>query len=345
MRKYLVVITKYKYAKRIGYVMWKNRCKVACLFLLAICVTSAQAATVDADATLLNAGRRPTYSAGDTIRVTGMAQLNTTGWQTLASATQNFSLELENRQTSIPNRAMYSNGYLTSLTANSVTTVGTDAFTASVLTSASLPAATTIGEAAFANSRLASIFLPAARTIGARAFSGCPLTDVSLPAATNIGDFAFNECSRLTSASLPAATGLGLRAFYGSALTRISLPRATRLGNESFSGASSLTSASLPAVTAIGERAFDGCVALGELYLDKADPTTGANAFRDVPYGLLIYASRRHLKGTAYPAGYRLVTSASGGGGGCNAGAPLTALAAWMAIMAVRQGLRKNRKN
>jgi hypothetical protein len=312
----------------------KNGFSIACLFLSALFATAAQAATIEVTGTDLNGGRLATYASGDTLRVTG-EPLEARGWETLSSYSQSFSLELVNGQTSIPNKAMYNNAYLTSLTANDVTAIGAEAFAASVLTSVYLPKATTVGEAAFASSNLENASLPEVRTVGNRAFSGCPIRNVSLPSATEIGDFAFNNCSRLTTVSLPVAAAVGVRAFYGSALTGVALPKATSAGNESFSGCSSLAIASLPMATAIGARAFDGCVALKELHLDDADPTTGADAFRNVPSGLLIYTNNRSLKGTTYPDGYKLVTPGKESGGGCNSGlwgwsqlSILTALAA-----------------
>jgi hypothetical protein len=312
----------------------------AVLFMMA---GAACAATVEADAASLNAGALPAYSAGDTIQVIGSAQLGATGWSTLALATSGFTLELENGQTSIPAKAMYNNGFLTSLTANSVTTVGADAFAASVLTSATLPAATAIGEAAFATSELASASLPVVKTIGTRAFSGTPLASVSLPAATEIGDFAFNECTRLTSVSLPVAATVGTRAFYGSGLTSVTLPAATAIGSQSFLGSSQLKSATLPVVRTIGDRAFENCVTLGELHLDNADPTTGTDAFKSVPSGLLIYTNNRSLKGTTYPGGYRLVTSGEDAGSGCNTGVggALAIFAVWTALKRLSRKLRK----
>ncbi|MDR1874000.1 MAG: leucine-rich repeat domain-containing protein [Synergistaceae bacterium] len=316
------------------------------MVLFAILLTmagTACAATVAVTGESLNEGTPPVYASGDTIQVTG-ATLSAAGWETLALATSNFALEFENGQTSIPGKAMYNNGYLTSLTANDVTTVGADAFAASVLTNVTLPAATAIGEAAFATSDLASASLPVVKTIETRAFSGTPLTSVSLPAATEIGDFAFNECTRLTSVSLPVAATVGTRAFYGSGLTSVTLPAATAIGSQAFLGSSQLKSATLPVVKTIGDRAFEGCVTLGELHLDDADPTTGTDAFKSVPSGLLIYTSKKALKGTAYPDGYRLVTSGEdSGGGGCNTGigGVLAILAAWTAGMAGKRGHRK----
>jgi hypothetical protein len=292
-------------------------------FLCVLLPATAWAAVVEVDAASLNDGEIPSYRAGDTIRVTGTEQLRIDGWATLAAAGDKFTLELENGQATIPTKAMYNNAFLTAVTADSVTTVGSDAFTASVLTSVYLPLATTIGEAAFANSDLTYADLPAVREIGQRAFSGCVgLMDIELPLATTIDDFAFNDCSKLASAYLPVATTIGLRAFYGCASLRdVSLPKATTIGNSAFQGSSDLQTISLPSVRSIGVGAFESCVSLAELYLDDADPTTGTDAFKGVPSGLLIYTNQKTLKGTNYPADYRLVLPEGASGGGCNAGA------------------------
>ncbi|GHT02627.1 hypothetical protein AGMMS50276_32600 [Synergistales bacterium] len=324
--------------------LWGILASFSFLSVLLTANISFAAATVEVTGKSLNEGTPPVYTSGNTIRVTGEA-LSATGWETLALTTLDFALELENGQTSIPNKAMYNNGYLTSLTSNNVTTVGADAFAASVLTSVTLPVATAIGEAAFATSNLASVSLPLVKTIGSRAFSGTPLTSVSLPVATEIGDFAFNECTRLTSVSLPVAATVGTRTFYGSGLMDINLPATTAIGSQSFLNSSQLKSATLPAVRTIGDRAFEGCVTLGELHLDNADPATGTDAFKNVPSGLLIYTNKKTLKGTAYPAGYKLVTSGESSGGGCNTGVggALAIFAAWTALKRRKnEGVRAN---
>jgi hypothetical protein len=295
------------------------------------CPTMARAEVIEADAESLNVGDAlPTYRVGDTLRVLGTEQLSAAGWSALTSAEQNFVLELDNGQTSIPAKAMQ-NARLTSLTAKDVTTVGESAFSASLLASVELPVAVTIGDAAFSTTELTEISLPLAKEIGERAFSNCvALTKADLPVATTVGQMAFNGDSKLASVTLPLATAVGLRAFYGDvSLTEISLPRAATVGNEAFDGCSALANATLPAVTKIGDRAFENCTALSHLYLDGADPTTGADAFKGVPALTIHVDKNKTLKGT-YPAGYRLDYPAESGssGGGCDAGIPGMALLA-----------------
>jgi hypothetical protein len=283
-------------------------------FMLIVSEAAAWAAVVEVRAASLNDSKFPAYNSGDTIHVTGTEQLNSVGWSTLNSSTKdsarkNFGLVLDNGQTSVPADAMRYNGYLTSFNASAVKTIGSAAFMTCPLTSAFLPRAETIGDESFAGcDKLASVYLPVAKEIGRRAFSVCTkLTGVSLPEAVKIGDFAFNGSSQLKNVSLPLATELGVRSFYGSALTRVSLPKVRTIGSESFAVCTQLVSASLPTVEAIQSKAFEGCSALKEIHLDNADPSTGKDAFRGVPRGLLIYADREKLKGTDYPEGYRLV--------------------------------------
>jgi hypothetical protein len=322
------------------------------VFLMLAFEAAAWAETIGVKAELLNSGKLPDYNAGDTIRVIGTVQLNSTGWSALNSGTKdsakkNFSLVLNNGQTSIPADAMKYNGYLTSLNAVDVKTVGNSAFTACSISSVSLPRASAIGDSAFSTcDRLTGIYLPVVREVGRRAFSGCSkLTGISLPEAVKIGDFAFNGSSQLKNVSLPAVTELGTRSFYGGALISVSLPRARLIGSESFAVCAQMESAALPAAEVIQSRAFENCTALRELHLDNADPSTGTNAFNGVPDNLLIYTNRTRLKGTTYPKHHALVVSGASSkssGGGCNTGifVLLPVLAPFAVMTAAKRGRR-----
>ena len=325
------------------------------MFLMLAFETDAWAKAVEARAESLNSGKLPAYNAGDTISVVGTEQLNSTGWSALNSGTKdiakkNFSLVLNNGQTSIPANAMKYNGYLISLNAADVRTIGSSAFTACSLSSVSLQEALIIGDNAFSTcDRLTGIYLPVVREVGRRAFSGCSkLTGISLPKAERIGYFAFNGSSQLKNASLPEAAELGTRSFYGSALTSVSLPMARMIGSESFAGCTQMTRAALPVVEVIQSRAFEGCTALEELHLDDADPSTGTNAFNGVPGGLLIYTNKSRLKGTEYPKDHSLVisgASSKSSGGGCNTGifASLLVIAAFAAMTVAKRVRRSAR--
>jgi hypothetical protein len=310
----------------------KNRLygSVVAFALLVVLLTTGGAAwgaTVEASAADLNADIVPVFSAGDTLRITGTTQLDSTGWTTLKEkATKNFALALDNGQASVPDNAMAMCGYLTSFTANDVKIVGKTAFMGcSNLESVSLPLATEIGSSAFYSCpRLATVELPKAATLGEDLFAGdSRLTSVSLPATATIPRRAFANCTALAGVSLPAAAEIGENAFDAcSALTEISLPATARVRLRGFYKCAALTKATLTAVTEIGEEAFSGCVALRELRLDDADPTTGTKAFDGVTgKNLTIYSNKKELKGTNYPDGYNLATpQESESGGGCNAG-------------------------
>lgn len=263
---------------------------VGLLFLFS--ATGAWAANVPVTAASLNAGTPPSYNANDTLKITGALTTTTPGgWNTLKNLSVAFHLELDSATTTIPDGAMEApwpvpNTAIQSITANSVTSVGNQAFAyctslASVslplvtdiadggafarcmsLTSVSLPKATNVGSAAFYDStNLVSVSLPVATNIGDAAFEGCTkLTAMTLPAATNIGKTAFRDCTNLASVSLPVATDIGYSTFEDcTRLTSLSLPKAVHIDDEAFRDCTNLVSVSLPVATDIGAQVFYQC--------------------------------------------------------------------------------------
>ncbi|MDR0649360.1 MAG: leucine-rich repeat domain-containing protein, partial [Synergistaceae bacterium] len=184
---------------------------------------------------------------GEVVTVTGTDQINALGWNTLkALSGYSFSLVLSNGQTSIPNYAMDVNTYITSFTADSVTSIGNNAFrNCTSLTLTSLPSGLT--------------------SIGLGAFEFCTsLALTSLPSGlTSIGNSAFQSCTNLALTSLPSGlTSIGNSAFsFCQGLTLTSLPGGlTSIGDYAFQSCTNLALTSLPSgLTSIGDGTFFEC--------------------------------------------------------------------------------------
>ncbi len=106
---------------------------------------------------------------------------------------------------------------------NTVTTVGTGAFSWGNLSAITIPASvTSIGVGAFSDCRkLASLVIPpGVPSLADSVFAGCiSLTNVAIPnSVTSIGVLAFNNCASLTTITIPASvTSVGGLAFEGCA--------------------------------------------------------------------------------------------------------------------------------
>ncbi len=100
---------------------------------------------------------------------------------------------------------------------NSITTIGTQAFSETGLASIIIPeSVTTIGSQAFYSSKLTSINIPeSVTTIGPKAFCSSKLTSINIPeSVTTIGESAFQNCTSLISATIPSSiTNMGNSVF------------------------------------------------------------------------------------------------------------------------------------
>ncbi|WNY25680.1 leucine-rich repeat domain-containing protein [Methanolapillus millepedarum] len=253
----------------------------AILFFL-LTISPALADNVSASVSDLNTGMAPTYSAGDTLMLTGSVSLDATGWTTLNGLTKTYHLVLNDATTTIPDQAFENNEKIISVTGNEINSVGENAFYFCLnLTKIELPNATTFGHYAFTScSNLTEVALPNATTFEDYVFNECSnLIEIELPNAITFGNYTFYSCPNLTKIVLPNATTFGIYSFaFCSNLTEIELPNATTFGNESFGSCSNLTEIELPNATTFGTGAFDSCSNLTEVALSNAT-TFGDDAF------------------------------------------------------------------
>ncbi|MCL2078517.1 MAG: leucine-rich repeat protein [Oscillospiraceae bacterium] len=148
-----------------------------------------------------------------------------------------------------------------------ITSIGTNAFTATGLTSVSFESGSqisTIGANAFQNNPITAVTnLPATlKTISTYAFAGTQITTINLPdGVTDIGNFAFYNCKQLESVDLSclAMTSLSNSVFYGcNVLSSLTLPAALKtIGVNVVYNCHELGYIKIPAsVTAINSAAF-----------------------------------------------------------------------------------------
>ena len=152
-----------------------------------------------------------------------------------------------------------------------VTSIGDYAFEdCSSLTSVTIPdSVTSIGSYAFSCSSLTSVTIPDSVTsIEFCAFSGCrSLSSVTIGNnVTSIGSEAFSGCTSLESVTIGNnVTSIGMEAFSNcSSLTSVTIPDSvTSIGECAFSGCSSLASVTIPdSVTVVGWYFFQNCSSL-----------------------------------------------------------------------------------
>ena len=199
------------------------------------------------------------------------------------------SVTIPNSVTSIGSYA-FSNCDLTSVVIpDSVTSIGDWAFYhCGNLTSVIIgDSVTSIGNCAFFDcSGLTSVIIgDSVTSIGYSAFSYCyDLTSVVIPdSVTSIGNGAFSDCYSLTSVTIGnGVTSIGYGAF-GSCydLTSIEIPDSvTSIGDSAFEGCSSLTSVTIGnGVTSIGDSAFWDCSSLTSVTIPDSVTSIGDRAF------------------------------------------------------------------
>ena len=157
---------------------------------------------------------------------------------------------------------------------------------------------TAIGSEAFSYSGLRAVTIPDSVTIiGNGAFYNCKaLTSVSLPdSLTEIWSSAFEDCTGLTSVTIPdSVTEIGESAFSGCTnLSNAKLSGAIQTIHESaFSGCENLVAITIPdSVESIERNAFKGCAALTAVTIPDGVTYLGGSVFaecdalRDVKLG------------------------------------------------------------
>lgn len=146
----------------------------------------------------------------------------------------------------------------------------------------SLNSLSTIGSYAFSGSGLYSVSLPSTLTsLGSNAFSGCTsLTSVSL--GSSIGSIpyqAFNGCTSLSIINLSNVTTIDTYAFSGcSGLEDVTFGSGVTIYSNAFSGCSGLEDVTFGSDVTIYSNAFVDCVGLTELEIHNAS-TINDNAF------------------------------------------------------------------
>ncbi len=148
----------------------------------------------------------------------------------------------------IPSSVTYSNRQLT------VVGIGYSAFYKSGITSVIIPnSVTSIGSHAFSNcDNLSEIDIPNSVTsIGDYAFSNCDnLSEIDIPnSVTSIGDYAFSSCDNLSEIDIPnSVTSIGDYAFSNCALlSKIKLSdKLTNIAYSAFAGCNNLSSITIP---------------------------------------------------------------------------------------------------
>ena len=106
------------------------------------------------------------------------------------------------------------------------------------------------------------LVFPAATVIGNYAFAYCNFESISLPLAKRIGNYAFANNESLDDPDLPLA---------GQATMSASGTYADYIGTNAFSNCTGLVTLNLPEAREIRNFAFEGCTALEDLYIEKAE--------------------------------------------------------------------------
>jgi hypothetical protein len=186
---------------------------------------------------------------------------------------------------------------------NSVTSIGSNAFSGSSLTSITIPGSvTSIGIGAFGGGSLASIILeagnPSYSLDGGVIFNKDKTALVQYPAGKTGDHYDIPN----------SVTSIGYGAFYGcDSLESITISGGvTSIGESAFGDCSSLASITIPnSVISIGERAFSYCSSLTDVTVGWATPLSiesESNTFNEVPLAsctLHVPASTQALYRTA----------------------------------------------
>jgi hypothetical protein len=136
------------------------------------------------------------------------------------------------------------------------------------------------------------------------------LEELTIPnGVTILKNSCFNGCSKLNNITLPPnLTTIEPKVFQDcTALTSIIIPdNVTTIGNSCFSGCRGLTSIEIgSSVTDIGASCFGGCWSLTSIkFKSTIPPTTGSNAWNNVPTSCKIYVPTGTLTDYTTAANY-----------------------------------------
>ena len=179
---------------------------------------------------------------------------------------------------------------LQSVTAGSLTSIGTSAFegcTTLASMTCSGTADLTIGNNAFIRcSSLGSVSLGGAVSIGTNAFYQCTsLASADFSKVTTIGNSAFFQCTALTSISMPKVVTIDVSAFQGcSALIgtsggNLSTDNLQTVGNSAFRDCRNLIGFTGNSIVTVGDTAFYNCTSLVSALSMPNVTTIGSQAF------------------------------------------------------------------
>ena len=229
--------------------------------------------------------------------------------------------ELETGMTRIPNNLFSACSGLKTITIpDTVTEIGSDAFSHSNLSTIAIPdTVTEIGSDAFFDCKqlssvqlstnltrmdsyafanctsLTSIRIPKSLEVSNWPFDGCSaLQNVELePGMTKIPDNLFLKCTGFTSIVIPnTVTEIGSSAFYGSHLSSIVIPdTVAEIGNDVFGGCTELKEVTLPNIRKnIVAGMFKNCTSLEKIVLPETvtairpDAFKGCTALKDITW-------------------------------------------------------------
>lgn len=146
----------------------------------------------------------------------------------------------DNSVTSIGSSAFTSNQLTAVTIPNSVTSIGSYAFAYNTLTTVTIPdSVTSISSSAFQNNAIATLSIGTGVTsIGSSAFQFNNLTAVTIPnGVTSIGSYAFNNNAIATLSIGTGVTSIGNNAFASNQLTSVTIPNnVTSIGDDAFYG-------------------------------------------------------------------------------------------------------------
>jgi hypothetical protein len=213
--------------------------------------------------------------------------------------------------TSIGNNAFYSSSLTNVTIPESVTTIGTNAFSActsltDITVDPSNPAYSSSNGVLFDKAQVTLIPAPAGlngsyaipnsvTSIGGEAFYQCfNLTSVIIPdSVASVGDHAFYQCTSLTGVTIPnGVTSIADYAFAScSRLTTVIVPNSlTTIGTDAFNSCYALTSVTIPrSVTILGNGAFSSCSSLTSAYFQGNAPHDTGGEFSGDPNATVYY--------------------------------------------------------